>query len=603
MGDIGRTVRTPRPREVGKGPDTRARSRTGPDRRILPAMRDVLRVRQLEVQAELHTHLQGVREFRKALAFAGRELQSALAPARVAVAVRAPDGKVQLQHASPGSKPEWDLELLRAYLAGERPYIPSDTVVAPVERRSRNWAVLALHDPGAQFTPAHRQLLFGVAQTLSQIIDRIDAARLRDTRRRIEVKIADRQEPRDVIYDILHGIRSLTHYDHSSSFYLHEERSDALKLVAEQIAWTKAKSQRIGTSVPIDAAVRGMLHRSDVLRFRRGTSAWEGHDDDRLPELLAVRGSFQTGSPAPPEVAMILAPIVTPTGSLGMLKVSARRLGILEDYETELIREFHPLASLALQYSMRTETLQSQVVESERKHVLADLTRGISHDVNNALGSVLPLVQQIREEVSEGSVDREGLQRDLVQIEESLQTCRRIFGGMLGIARGAARPVGQANLRRAVDSALSVLEEGMRRRGIRLQLEVPDEVPEIRTGQNDLTQLFLNLFSNARDAMPRGGVLSLQAVVAEGHVAVAVGDTGEGIPEAEQGRIFQSFYTSKPGGNGLGLTVCGSVIRNMSGSIDVESRPGEGTTFHMRLPTVPEAAAGAEDPRGPEKTP
>jgi signal transduction histidine kinase len=283
---------------------------------------------------------------------------------------------------------------------------------------------------------------------------------------------------------------------------------------------------------------------------------------------------------------MLCAPILTPGDTRGLLKVSARRPHVLGAYEADLVREFLPLASLAIQFSRKAETLEKQVVLSERKHILANLTQGTSHDVNNALGAVIPLIQQIRDDAARGVLEPEILRADLDHMERSLQTCRRIFGGMLSVARGAGRPVGLANLRRAIDTALSVLEERFRRRGVTVELDLPREIPEVRAGQNDATQLFLNLFSNADEAMPGGGAISVTVRPARDRIAVRVSDTGVGMAPDVRGRIFESFYSTKPEGNGLGLTVVSSVVRQMGGAISVESKEGEGTVFLLDLPAV-----------------
>jgi len=541
-----------------------------------------LRIQRLELQEELLTHLRGVREVRKALAFAAGRVQSVLAVRAAAVAARRPDGGARILHATFPDRSPWDLDLFAAYLAGDRPRIPPHLALAPVERRGRNWAVLAVHDPDREFGPGHRELLFGVAGVLSDIVGGIDGRKLRDTRRRIENKIADRQDFKDLIYDILHGILSLTRYDHSSALLL-SAADGQYELAAEQIAYAKAKSRSIGARYPWDSALDGVWVRGEVLRFTRSNGGWTGDADPGLASFLESVGEHGDG---PPQNALLCAPILTPGDTRGMLKVASGRPDLLGAYEAELVREFLPLASLAIQFSRRAETLQERILESERKHILATLTQGTSHDVNNALGSVIPLIQQIRADADRGDLDPKTLRADLDHIERSLQTCRRIFGGMLSVARGAGRPVGTANLRRAIDTAVSVLEERLRRHGVTLELDLPREIPEVGAGQNDVTQLFLNLFGNADEAMPRGGTLSVTVVPRDDRIAVRVADTGVGIPTADRARIFESFYSTKPEGTGLGLTVVSSVVRRMGGTVSVESQEGEGTAFLLDLPVA-----------------
>jgi two-component system sporulation sensor kinase A len=286
-------------------------------------------------------------------------------------------------------------------------------------------------------------------------------------------------------------------------------------------------------------------------------------------------------------VAVLCAPILIPGGALVVLKLSARREGLFGEYEARLVEEFIPITSLAVQFLVRTETLHERVLESERKHVLANLTRGITHDVNNALGAMMPLVQQMREDATNNQLEAETVTQDLQSLEASIQTCRRIFGSMLTISRGAVRGVGHGNLRRAIDGALNVLEDSLKRRNIQVLLDLPDELPTIRGSQGDLTQIFLNLCTNARDAMSDGGELHIIATPNKKTVRVSVQDTGCGIPAEKLTRVLEPFYTTKAEGSGLGLSICRSVLYDIGGDLTVHSTEGEGTRLNLTLPVLP----------------
>jgi two-component system NtrC family sensor kinase len=277
---------------------------------------------------------------------------------------------------------------------------------------------------------------------------------------------------------------------------------------------------------------------------------------------------------------------LTPDGTVGILKISARRKGVLADYEVRQVGSFVPLTSLAVQFAVRTESLHERILQSERKHALANLTRGITHDVNNALGAMLPLVQQMREDTRAGRMRPDTLGEDLASIEKSIQTCRRIFAGMLAIARGSARGIGHGNLRRAIDSALSVLEDSLKRRAVAVDIDLPAELPAIGASQGDLTQIFLNLFTNARDAMSKEGKLSIRARQKGRLVEVEVKDTGTGIPPELLDRLLEPFFTTKPDGSGLGLSICKSILWDIGGDLKIESQRGRGTSVHVALPVL-----------------
>ncbi len=487
---------------------------------------------------------------------------------------------------------EWDLDLLGAFLRNERPELRAEMLMAPVRRRGRVWRVLALKD--GDFTQTRREACSRVARTLSQIIEQIDHDRIIEVRSRIDRKIMEELRPKDLFYQILHGLRSLTGYDHSSTLLVASDSGEALQLAAEQIAWRKGKSDRIGMRFVVEPRLRGLIHGGEVYGFERIGNRWRdwtGHGAEALARLLDSNPGGKKRKD-PYEEAMLCAPLSTKDGLVAVLKVASRNRGSLGRYEAELVRRFMPQVSVAIQNSRRTASLEAKMLQAEKKHAMANLARSISHDVNNAMGSVLPLVQQISRDVDEGKIDPAVLRNDLHEIERSLQVCRRIFGGMLAFARGAARGPGQGDVGEALEGALAIVRDGMERRSIQSEIDIPEDLPEIRCGQSELEQLLFNLLSNARDAMPRGGNLTVKARPRRGSVEITITDTGCGIAQRNLTLIREPFFTTKPQGNGLGLTICRSIVWEMRGQMDIESREGEGTTVRLRLPIVTEEQKG-----------
>ena len=115
-----------------------------------------------------------------------------------------------------------------------------------------------------------------------------------------------------------------------------------------------------------------------------------------------------------------------------------------------------------------------------------------------------------------------------------------------------------------------------------------EALPAVRGSANKLQQVFLNLFLNARDAMPSGGMLEVRTAAHNGTVEIEVADTGGGIPSEHIHRIFDPFFTTKSigRGTGLGLSVSYGIIKEHAGKIDVRSTPGRGTSFHVEFPAV-----------------
>jgi two-component system NtrC family sensor kinase len=218
---------------------------------------------------------------------------------------------------------------------------------------------------------------------------------------------------------------------------------------------------------------------------------------------------------------------------------------------------------------------------------MADLARSVSHDLNNALGAMLPLIQQMQSDLRSGALVPDVFAQDLEQVQKSLQVCRRIFGGMLTFSRNAARRSGDANVRRAIETSSAILKYGMSRSAIELQVNVPDEVPEVACSQSNLEQVLLNLLTNAREATPYGGRIVITACASGRNVEIAIADSGCGIPDADLPRVLEPFFTTKPHGNGLGLSICRSVLWEVDGTLTIHSEPGNGTEVRVLVPQVP----------------
>jgi signal transduction histidine kinase len=440
-----------------------------------------------------------------------------------------------------------------------------------------------LPDEGDALTALSR-----IAAGLSIALEEIERQRVADIRQRIDRKIMEQLRPRDLFYQILHGLRTLIDYDHSSALLLADPTRCEAELAAEQIAWHKGKSRRIGLKLPLSGGLCQTLRRGGVLGYERDGETWaqsSGEPTPGLAELLDYNRAGDGPHGVQRERCLLAAPLATRDGVIGIIKVAGREPYAFGDHEANVLEQFTLEASVAIQYLQRTESLQSGLLEAEKKHAVANLARGVSHDVNNALGAVLPLVQQMQVDIRTGQPGN-GFAEDLASIERSIQICRRIFGGMLGFARGAGRKVGQGNVRRAIEGTLAILEDGMARRGIAVEVDVSDTLPPIRGGQGDLEQLFLNLSTNARDAMPSGGKLSVSARPSGSHVEVLIRDTGIGIPAEHLERIHEPFFTTKTEGYGLGLSICRSIIWEMRGTLDLQSTPESGTAVRVLLPTA-----------------
>jgi signal transduction histidine kinase len=480
----------------------------------------------------------------------------------------------------------WDQQFLAAFIRGQRLQIPPNLALGRLRRRGRMWGVLAVRSGGSAFGWDAREALSAIAEAASEIVASREVERIRDVRARLDCKLMEQLRPKDLFYQILHGLRTLTDYDHSAALLIYEETTRTLEVAAEQIAWEKRKSQKIGLRLPLSDEVLGLLRSNIVHGFDRDGDGWRAWGAGRglaLAKLLDYT-TAEAGTSPPPESSLLCAALVSRNALLGVLKVAATQRGALSPYEAKLVSHFLSQVSVALQISQRTESLEQKIVAAHRKHAMADLARGVSHDVNNALGAVLPLVQQMQADLRAGHVEPEVLAEDLGDVEQSVQVCRRIFGGMLSFARGAARNAGQAYVRQAVECARTILKDGLERRAVAVNVDLEPDLPAVYGVQADLDQLLLNLITNARDAMPQGGQLAVRARKQGEAVELVVEDNGCGIPPEHLAKIQEPFFSTKPDGNGLGLAICRSIVWQMRGKLDLRSTPGKGTWVTAVLP-------------------
>src|SRR5262249_50453985 len=161
----------------------------------------------------------------------------------------------------------------------------------------------------------------------------------------------------------------------------------------------------------------------------------------------------------------------------------------------------------------------------------------------------------------------------------------------LNFSRIGATEFGEVDVNRVVEETLSLVAHPLKTGKVQVVRQLGRSLPPVHGSANKLQQVFLNLFLNAKDAMPGGGMLEVRTAVRNGGVEVEIADTGAGIAPEDIHRIFDPFYTTKLSGRGtgLGLSVSYGIIKEHSGKIDVRSTPGKGTSFHVEFPAVGKA--------------
>ncbi len=553
------------------------------------------RLEVLQFAAELEEQIEGVRGSDKAQKIALRLVRDFFDADDACIVVSRPGGQTPEPRLMIPQGVHWDDVVVRYLAPRRRPKLPPTLLVGTIERRGRRWGHLVLRTDGAFPATSHAEIK-QVARSLSRAIQALDRDRITDVRSRIDRKIMAQIRPEDLFYQILHGLRQLTRYDHSSSILTFDDETRTLQLVADQIAYRKGKSDRVGKTCVLDEETSALLGRGEVFGFDRskgGWTPWLGGGGLTLAEAL----DFDAGDDGVRDGALLCAPLISRDGVLAVIRIASIHAGTFGHYEAAALRRFLPLAAIAIRTQRRTASLEEGMMAAEKKHMMANLARGVSHDVNNALGAILPLVQQMRIDIREGvrPIDQlvPLLSDDLNSIEESVRVCRRIFGGMLTFARGSAKHIGQGDVTQAVEVTLSILDESMRRSRVSVRRVIPADLPRIHGAQGELEQLILNLTTNARDAMPEGGELVIEAKRAnESDVELSIRDTGEGICPADLSRIHEPFFSTRRHGNGLGLSICRSIVWHMGGTMAIDSTEGSGTCVTVTLPTIAGSGRG-----------
>jgi two-component system NtrC family sensor kinase len=249
-----------------------------------------------------------------------------------------------------------------------------------------------------------------------------------------------------------------------------------------------------------------------------------------------------------------------------------------------------PEIVVSIQDVTKSKRLQELLVVSGKMSAVGKLAAGIAHELNNPLTVILGSVQSELMQSRSPSAQLPGILKD---IEREATRCSHLVKELLSFAR--VRPIGKVLQSPAalLHQALTLVTAQAKMKQVRLIQRIEPKLPPIRIDSDQFSQIVLNLCSNAIDAMPQGGVLTVSLDRNQGMIELRVADTGEGIPPDLRSRIFDPFFTTKGlgKGTGLGLSLVDDIIKNHSGTIEIENAPGPGTTFAVRLPLSPAEAA------------
>jgi PAS domain S-box-containing protein len=243
--------------------------------------------------------------------------------------------------------------------------------------------------------------------------------------------------------------------------------------------------------------------------------------------------------------------------------------------------------------------LESQLIQSEKMAAIGQLAAGIAHEIRNPLGIITNALYDLSEIVESNNPE---VDEDLRIAKEEMGRVQEIINNLLEFSRESRAELEAVDINDLLRKTLQLMNKSMQNSDVRVVTEF-GPLSNCLANQNALRQIFLNLITNAVQAMPDGGELRLRtAALPGGRIQIEFADTGVGIPSENLKDIFNPFFTTKaPGqGTGLGLSVVHSVVKRYQGDIRVESQLNRGTTFTIELPCPCEGDAyGPDAPTAP----
>ncbi|MCK5267600.1 MAG: response regulator, partial [Spirochaetes bacterium] len=234
--------------------------------------------------------------------------------------------------------------------------------------------------------------------------------------------------------------------------------------------------------------------------------------------------------------------------------------------------------------------MEYELQKAHKLESLGILASGIAHDFNNVITGIMGNISLALIHLS----PNDQIFRYLTNAEKAVNQAKDLAQQLLTFSKGGAPLKNITSIIDLIKNASSIVLRGS---NVKYELQAPDDLLSVRIDQGQISQVINNLIINADQAMPEGGIIKIKSeniqikknqdfpLPSGKYIKISIGDQGTGIPEEYLNKIFDPFFTSKPNGNGLGLTICYSIIKKHNGYITVESKIGHGTTFYIYLPS------------------
>ncbi len=284
-------------------------------------------------------------------------------------------------------------------------------------------------------------------------------------------------------------------------------------------------------------------------------------------------------------------PLLTKEEAIGVIE-AVNKPGGFTAGDVRLLESVAASATVAIQNARLHEDLrrqleelkrtQTQLIQAAKLAAIGELTAGVAHELNNPLTAVLGFASLLLQQTA----DDDPARQDLATIVSEASRARDIVRRLMDFARQSEPRRQRVDLNLTVQETLALIRQHMEKKGVLLEESYAPNLPWLRLDVGQMKQVFFNLITNAYQAMPHGGKLSVSTTRQGDKVAVHIADTEVGIPPEHLERIFDPFFTTKTAdqGMGLGLSVSLGIVQSHGGSIEVESTVGQGSVFTVWLP-------------------
>ncbi len=347
----------------------------------------------------------------------------------------------------------------------------------------------------------------------------------------------------------------------------------------------------------IESSVDGIIvtdMKGDILIFNKGAENLLGYQADEVVKKMNIRSIYQPGV-AKEVMNKLRSPDFGGVGKLTSFSVFHRKKDgelIEGDLSASLIydEKGNEIASVGIFKDLRERLkmerelreIQQALLQSEKLAAMGRLTSQIAHELNNPIYGIMNTLELLKTEIPQESKRRRILELSLSETQRLSEMLRN----MLSFSKPEEEKRKPVKIDELIEGILLVMEKQMREANIRVETSFDEAIPEVMASTNQMRQVFLNIFKNAKEAMPKGGTLLVRTSKEDNRVLIQIQDTGIGIPEEIKDKIFEAFFTTKQKvkGVGLGLSVCYGIIKDHRGEIKVESKEEEGTVFTISLP-------------------